>query len=413
MANRPFRFVHAADFHLETPPGGISEVPDHLRDMLIESTFSSAERVFDTVLAEEADFLVLAGDILDAQLTGPRGPAFLVQQFQRLAERGIGVYWAGGRVDPPEAWPTTVKRPDNVHVFPHGRPESFQAQRDGLPLARVLGAARVRGRALRAKDFEPDAGGLFTIVAVHGKADAAALESRGIHYWALGGNHTRQTLFGPPHAPHTAHYPGTLQGRRPNETGPHGCTLVSVDEQQQVRTTLLPTDRFRWHDERIELAEPSNRTDLEARLRDRLHALADAEPAMDLLVCWTIVGGGPLAAAIRHGGLGADLLNMLRNESRTAKLSVWNATLAAEPLAVLPTAWYEQETILGDFLRQVRHYQMNSQESLELEACLSEAQTAGTLGSMVSISDPTTRERVLREAAMLGVDLLSGEGTPQ
>ncbi len=410
MANRPFRFVHAADFHLETPPGGISEVPDHLRDMLIESSFSAAERVFDMVLAEEAEFLLLAGDVLDAQRTGPRGPAFLMRQFQRLAERQIAVYWAGGRVDPPEAWPQAVKLPENVRVFPRGRPESFLHQRDGLPLARLLGAARVRGRALRAKDFEPDATGLYTIVVVHGRADAAVLDSRGIHYWALGGNHTRQTLFS---SPHVAHYPGALQGRRPNESGAHGCTLVSVDEQQQARTTLVPTDRFRWHEERIEVRETTTRAELESRLRERLQARVEAEPAVDLLVCWTIAGPGPLAAAVRQGGLAAELLAMLRNESQAARLPAWSVSLAAEPLAVLPPEWYEQETILGDFLRQVRHYQMNAEEALGLDACLSEAQVAGSLGAMVSLSDPAAREHVLREAAMLGVDLLSGEGPPQ
>ena len=409
MANRPFRFVHAADFHLETPAGGISEIPDHLREPLMESGFRAAERVFDAVLAEEAEFLVLAGDILDPQLTGPRGPWFLVRQFQRLAEREIAVYWAGGRVDPVEAWPQSMRLPENVHVFPRGRVESAVRQREGLPLARLLGVGRVRGRAMRPGDFDPDPAGLYTIAVVHGRADAATLSARGIHYWALGGNHTRQTLFS---SPQVAHYPGTPQGRRPQETGSHGCTLVSVDEQQHTRTTLLPTDVIRWHDERIVVEETTTRADLERRLRERTGALVEAEPAVELLISWTVAGSGPLAAAIRHGGLAAELLAMLRGEAKAAKLPAWSVSLAAEPLAVLPPPWYEQETILGDFLRQVRQYQMNPEEAMGLEGCLSESQAAGPLGSMASLSDPSTRERVLREAAMLGVDLLSGEGPP-
>ena len=87
MSNWPFRFVHAADFHLEQPPFGIGEVPDHLRELFIESAYWAAERVFETVLSEEAEFLVLSGDLLDPQRTGPRGPLFLREQFQRLSDR--------------------------------------------------------------------------------------------------------------------------------------------------------------------------------------------------------------------------------------------------------------------------------------------------------------------------------------
>ena len=81
MSSRPFRFVHASDFHLERLPSGLAEVPDHLRELFIESAYVAAEKVFETVLSEEAEFLVLSGDILDSRQTGPRGPLFLVEQF--------------------------------------------------------------------------------------------------------------------------------------------------------------------------------------------------------------------------------------------------------------------------------------------------------------------------------------------
>ncbi len=125
MSNQPFRFVHASDFHLELPPQGVAEVPDHLRELFLESAYWAAERVFETVLAEEAEFLILAGDVLDPQKTGPRGPIFLIDQFERLAEREIAVYWASGRVDPADAWPPALKLPGNVHLFPRGSLEEF------------------------------------------------------------------------------------------------------------------------------------------------------------------------------------------------------------------------------------------------------------------------------------------------
>ena len=50
MPNRPFRFLHASDFRLDAVPRGLTEVPDHLRDTLLDAPFQAAKRVFDTAL---------------------------------------------------------------------------------------------------------------------------------------------------------------------------------------------------------------------------------------------------------------------------------------------------------------------------------------------------------------------------
>jgi hypothetical protein len=83
--------------------------------------------------------------------------------------------------------------------------------------------------------------------------------------------------------------------------------------------------------------------------------------------------------------------------------------LEVELSETLPPEWYEQETIRGDFLRAVRQLQMNPDESPTLEAYMAEAHLAGALGAATTFSNKTARDRVLREAAVLGVDLLSGE----
>lgn len=431
MSNWPFRFVHAADFHLERPPFGVAEVPDHLHELFIEAAYWAAERVFQTVTSHEADFLVLSGDILSPQATGPRGPLFLVEQFQRLAERGIAVYWAGGRVDPPEQWPSAIQLPQNVHRFPTGRPEDFVHLRDATPLVRLIGASRGNARAIRASDFDPDPAGLFSIGVVHCGAKAELLKARGINYWALGGCHNRHTLST---APYVAHYPGSPQGRQPGESGPHGCTLVEVDGQGDVRTTAVSTDVMRWQNERIHLDEASTRDDLDRLIHQRMQALVETLPGMDLLISWTIAGRGPLLSQLRQGrpsvghehdpprdggvcadaippasGWAAQLLATLREEYGFGPPAAWSTSLSAEAPTVLPSEWYEQQTICGDFLRQIRHYQMNPEEPIELESYLSEQQLAGSLGSAAAISSTASRERVLREAAVLGVDLLSGE----
>ena len=113
MSQPPLRFVHASDFHLERPLGGIAEVPEHLRDLFLDAPFLVAQQVFETVVTEGADALLLSGDVVDFDNVGPRAVVFLAEQFQRLAEHGIAIYWACGDADP------------SRDRFVHGRVSTF------------------------------------------------------------------------------------------------------------------------------------------------------------------------------------------------------------------------------------------------------------------------------------------------
>ncbi|MHB1035820.1 MAG: metallophosphoesterase family protein [Pirellulales bacterium] len=406
MSFEPFRFVHAGDFHLERPLHGLAELPEHLRELFLEAPYLAAEQVFETVLSEGADFLVLSGDLLQPRDTGPRGPLFLVEQFERLAQRGIGVYWAGGRTDSPEAWPAAASLPGNVRVFPRGRLDEWLHERDGTPVARVLGMSCDRQHPFRPADFRPDPSGLFSLGVVFGNADAAALARQGLQYWALGGKHDRST---PSAAPRMAHYPGSPQGRQPRESGPHGCTVVDVDGNGRARLRFAPTDAARWHNERVVIEDNAGRDGLDRLLRERMQTFIEGAAGVDLVISWTVAGSGALVRELRRGKLGAELLAGLQADFGHGPPAAWSASLEVEPAAVLPPEWYDQETILGEFLRSVRHYQTDESEAIDLEHYLAERHIAGTIGAAVQMTDKAARQRLLRQVAMLGVDLLSGE----
>jgi DNA repair protein SbcD/Mre11 len=406
MSGRPFRFIHASDFHLEMPPGGIGEVPDHLRELFVDAAYSAAAQVFDTGLAEGADFLVLSGDILQPQAAGLRGPLFLVEQFTRLADRGIPVYWAGGQVDPQEAWPAAFVLPDNVHVFPRGRGAEFVCQREGTPLARVIGTSREGGASLQPDQFGPDPAERFSIAVAHGEAEAAALASAKIDYWALGGRHDRAE---PTSASPAVHYPGSPQGRSPAEAGVHGCTLVQVDEQGQVRASLVPTDVLRWLTQRIVVGPTTTPADLEPLFRQAVQTLLGSGPKIDLMVSWSVSGSGPALAQLRRG-LAAEVLGWLRTEFGSGRPAVWSVALEVESPAGLPAEWFEQETIRGDFLRAVAQLEMNPDEPLDLGSYIGEAALPAAVAEAIAKPDKAARQQVLRDAASLGADLLSGEG---
>ena len=405
MPNWPFRFVHAADFHLEMPPFGITEVPQHLRELFLESAYLAAERVFETTIAEEADFLVLSGDILRCRHTGPRGPLFLVEQFERLAARGIGVYWASGRVDPHDAWPPSIRLPDNVHLFPQGRPEEFVHRRDGTPLVRVIGAGRAAKGRIRAADFDPREPGLFAIAVTHGYADAAALETARVDYWALGGRHQEETVS---HSNPMVHYAGSPQGRHPEETSPHGCTLVQVDDRSQISASQIPTDVLRWQSQEVEVDETTTPDQLDAILQEHTRRLMETAPGTDQLISWTVTGSGPLLTRLRSGAVAGQYLEKIRKLFGAGNPATWSVSLSARMTVHPPREWYEPSTIRGDFLQAVKHLKKKPGEPLGLDCYLPEEADEDVL-SVAAAGSGRGRRSVLNDAALLGVDLLTGE----
>jgi hypothetical protein len=85
------RLVHSSDLHLETPMYGLAEVPAHLRELLIEAPYQAAEQVFETALAEDADGLLLAGDVLNVDRAASRRSTFRATARQSRASKARAV----------------------------------------------------------------------------------------------------------------------------------------------------------------------------------------------------------------------------------------------------------------------------------------------------------------------------------
>ncbi len=400
---QPIRLVHASDFHLEQPLHGLAEIPDHLRELLIEAPYHAAEQVFETALAEDVDAVLLAGDVLHVDRAGPPAIVLLLDQFARLGERGIPIYWAGGEVDGPDTWPRSVTLPENVHVFSVGRVESLDLARAGETIARVQGISRPEGGAVDARGFCRDVHGLFTIGVAHGTNDSAGHEGDRVHYMALGGRHQQQTVD---EQPGIAHYCGTPQGRAANETGPHGCTVVTVDETQRAKTRFVASDMVRWIDQALEVTASTKSEQLHERMVERLQKLQAQHPGIDLFVRWNIRGTGPLVNRLRPNSLADELLVDLRRQFGERSPVAWSVSINCDSPLSVPAEWYDQETCLGDFLRVVRDFEQ--QESpFDLQPFLPENVRDEFLESVAHVETNSEHAALLCRASKLGVDLLT------
>ena len=405
MAKWPLRFVHASDLHLERPLGDLAEIPDHLRDILCDAPYEAARRVFDAAVGQQVDFIVLAGDVVDVGSAGPRALAFLSDQFERMAAAGIAVYWSGGRSEARSPWPAALPLPAGVHLFEAGHVTSRVHSKAGEPIAELLGTSYTLRSPVGRDEFQRSRTDLPAIAMSYGKGELPASES-GIVYWARGGKHGRQTSAD---GQTKAHFPGTPQGRKPGERGPHGFTLVDIDEASQVRTSLVPVDSVRWHDESLSAPEGMTSSELADMLAARAAEIQALHGGVELLVRWTVKARGDLAYELRRGSLSTDLQEQLRSAFSRGRPGLWTVSVASAAETEIPETLFGEETVIGQYLRTLEGYESDASQPLDFKHYVAERHMQNAIGSATAISDDAVRRQILKEAAVLGLDLLVGK----
>ncbi len=364
MTNLPFRFLHAADLHLELPVAGLSNCPEHLMDQVLDAPRRAAERLFQAAISEKVDFILLCGDLLSLQETGPWGAVFYLEQFERLRREGIEIYWIGGKSDEPSLWPEVLPLPENVHLFPSDQVSDFIFSREGSPLVRIFGMSRGKGSAaFHAGDFPIDPDGLYTIGMLSSPISYDLLRGSALNYWALGGTHKRDTSI---QGSNIIHNPGVTLARSPADGDIAGASLVTVDDTGKTEIQPVKISPIRWSTERLVFQEenPEEETIL-AAMRERLINLRKTQGDELLFVSWLFSVPTPLATELRYGNLTLSLLRAVRSEFGRERPLIW--TLSIEPMvAIEEDDDNERQTILGDYLRMIRFYKENSSDPVHL-----------------------------------------------
>ncbi|MCA9247593.1 MAG: metallophosphoesterase [Planctomycetales bacterium] len=405
MSNWPLRFLHASDLHLEQPLHGVTEIPDSLLEKAIDAPYQAAERLVDQAIELGVDFLVLSGDVINTHQTGPRGVAFFRDQLARLTERRIAVFWLPGKVDPVGNWPTAIPLPDGVQFFSGDRGEQLVYRREDEPAARIVGLGHDAHGQVQADMLQAAQADTFTIGVGYGQIDRTSIDKSRLGYVALGGAHERELISSPPRA---VQYAGTHQGRCPSETGAHGATLIDVDDLGNVRTKFIATDVLRWLERTVTIEGAATRERIENKLSEAMrHAQQNAE-GRDLMIRWTVETSLEVARRLRRRHIESDLLAWLR-EGFSGLPAAWSVSVTIEAGEAIPEQWYDEETILGDYLRLAHEVDQNPRQLLDLSEYLDGDNRDGIVAAAAKIKEPELRRRVLAEAVKLGVDLLAAD----
>ncbi len=138
---RSFRFIHAADLHLDCPFKGLTGLPERLRSDIRDSTFAALDRLVELALRERVHFVLFAGDIYEAKDRSLRAQLRFQQALEALAAAGIPAFIIHGNHDPLlEGYTAKLRLPGGVRVFGCEAVESALVYaEDGQPLARISG----------------------------------------------------------------------------------------------------------------------------------------------------------------------------------------------------------------------------------------------------------------------------------
>jgi len=289
-----FSFLHAADIHLDSPLKGL----ESYRDAPVEQIRRAARRAFDNLVdlavGEEVAFVLLAGDLYDGDWKDYNTGIYFVNRMGRLRQAGIPVFLVSGNHDAASQITRALNLPDNVTLFSHRKAETRILDGPGVAVHGQSFSSRSVSDDLT-RNYPQAVPGLFNIGLLHtclngrpghepyAPATLDALLSKGYHYWALGHVHQREQVSADPWVV----FPGNIQGRHIRETGPKGCTLVSVEEGRVLGVEARELDVLRWSLCRIGLDGCDSAGSLLEMVRERLEnerAGADGRPLAVRLV---------------------------------------------------------------------------------------------------------------------------------
>jgi exonuclease SbcD len=240
----PFRFLHTADLHLDSPLTSLALRNADLGDLVRGATRKALERIVDLAISEAVDAVIIAGDLYDGSQTSMATALFLMGQMRRLEAAGIRVFLIRGNHDAQSQITRELTFPPNVHVFDgRGKPVRAGALANGREVhVHGVSFANPHAPASLLPTYRapvPDAvniGLMHTSLAGASRHDPYApvgipdLTVHGFDYWALGHIHQRRVHLEKPWIV----MPGNPQGRDINEGGPKGVTLATIAEDGTI-----------------------------------------------------------------------------------------------------------------------------------------------------------------------------------
>ncbi len=314
-----YRFVHAADIHLDSPLRSLALRDPDLAELIGNATRRAFVRIVDLCLDEQVDALLLAGDLHDGDQTSMKTARFLAEQIRRLHEAGIRVFIIRGNHDAMSRITKELTFPDSVKVF-GGRAEAISIDRTsgdspiaihGLSFAQPHAPESLLPRYGAPVEGAVNIGLMHTSLAgaaghdLYAPCSVADLQAAGFDYWALGHIHKRAVVKGGC----AIVMPGMPQGRDINEAGAKSVTLVTIADDRSVHLEEHVTSLAQFERVDVALTGMEDWRDMAGAVTTALEQAREDAVSEHLVARLRITGVTPLAWRIRRD------LDLLKTEA--------------------------------------------------------------------------------------------------
>ncbi|MBP1747578.1 MAG: repair exonuclease family protein [Deltaproteobacteria bacterium] len=272
-----FKFIHAADVHLDSPLRGLSHYESAPAEAIRDACRRAFENLVNFAIEEKVAFVLLAGDLYDGDWKDYSTGIFLSKQVGRLGRENIPVFAVSGNHDAANRMTKALDAPSNLTILSPRKVETIKL--DNLNVAihgRSFGSQHENENM--AKNFPAGRKGMFNIGLLHTSLDGREghavyapcalndLFSSGYQYWALGHVHKQEFVSRGPWVV----FPGCVQGRHIRETGSKGCVLVSVEDNNVIDVAPASLDVIRWALCTIDLTDAREGKDILERVRKKI-----------------------------------------------------------------------------------------------------------------------------------------------
>lgn len=257
-----FKFIHAADIHLDSPLQGLSAYENAPVEQLRSATRQAFKDLVNAAISEKVSFMVIAGDLYDGDWRDYNTGIFFAGQMGRLAHAGIPVYVLHGNHDAESEMTKRLVLPENVTVFSSRSSNVHKLEQYKVALHGQSFASKAVGDNLAAA-YKAPVKGYYNIGVLHTALEGYVehpfyapctvneLHAKGYDYWALGHVHQFQQWDGAS----TIVFPGNLQGRHVKETGRKGAVSVTVDDSGHSAVERLYLDVLRWEVLKVDVTD--------------------------------------------------------------------------------------------------------------------------------------------------------------
>jgi DNA repair exonuclease SbcCD nuclease subunit len=419
------KFIHAADIHLDSPLRGLESYEGAPVEEIRGATRKAFVNLINLALEEKVSFVVISGDLYDGDWKDYNTGLFLLTQLSKLSSQGIPVFIAKGNHDAESKMTRDLRPPEGIKIFSSRAPETFILEDLDVAIHGQSFATAAVTRDL-ASSYPPPKPGLFNIGVLHTSVNGReghenyapctvdTLQSKGYDYWALGHVHKREVLSEDPWIV----FPGNIQGRHIKETGPKGCTIVSLEDGAVISVEQHNLHTLVWSLCEVDASGAAYPQDVVERVKENVEK-AYLRNNKDFTAARVRVHGRCKA----HGQL-SDNIEKWINEMRLAIADACGGSVWLEKISMQTSIEADLEQIskrndaIGDLLRYIES--LDQAEGRELPGLITgeitdlRAKLPPELGQ--GLKDLESKEKssgVLEEVKQLLISRLLSSGAEQ